>query len=376
MITRRDALKLVLFAATGLAISPAHSDGEEKIFLELSHLRIPNKDIASMISKNTSINDLLFIKDGMIFKYDITRHQKTQIAPGDKTVLLTKGKLMSGKVPGIINTWLSPKGNKLIFASKHQSLGRAYEENGLYIYDFNLDMTTCLIKDIGLFAAPAFSPDESKVVYYYMRKEKNEKPKGEWALHLINSDGTGHRVLAPPSVELSPAPMIWIYSSRRKPPLWSKDGKNVYFKAHYGDRRERYSENTYKVSLEDERQPVFICSSMIECISKEGDKLFGIVSHEKTVKVFSINSDGSGKRYLVGDAAMPLLISPNDSLLVFFKYSIKPEGRISLSIKTDGTDLKQLEGILSSTLTWGGDSLFNTRTPINFSVSDFFRRIY
>lgn len=373
MITRRDVLKLGLFSATGLAIFPTHSAAEEKNLLELSHLRIHNKDIASMISQNTSINDLLFNKDGMIFKYDITRHQKTQIVPGDKTVLLTKGKLMSGKVPGINKAWLSPKGNKLIFASKHQFLGRAYEENGLYIYDFKLDMTTCLIKDIGLFATPAFSPDESKVVYYYMRKEKNENPKGEWALHLINSDGTGHRVLAPPSVELSFAP-IWIDNYRRKPPLWSKDGKNVYFKAHYGDRREKYIENTYKVSLEDERQPVFICSSMIECISKEGDKLFGIVPHEKTGKVFSINSDGSGKRYLVGDAAMPLLISPNDSLLVFFKYSIKPEGRISLSIKTDGTDLKQLEGILSTptTLTWGGDSLFNTRTPINFSVSDFF----
>lgn len=364
MITRRKLLKGGFISIIGSIFSfPGLLKTAEKKHSKSLHIFNPEAEY--YIKEMSDSNDLIFSRDEKIIKIDIVKGQETLLTTGDNSMVASRGKIrpyiLPDKLKSIWRLWLSPDGDKATFAAN--SSADNYSGRGLYLYDFSTGRTICLIHPKGLISVPAFSNDGNKIAFYYSENFSAPYRGGDWSLHIVNSDGTGHKVIAPSS-QKPEGWTLWPDWARMYPPLWNPDNKTIYFQAKYGNRQEKGLDNIYRISLNG-GEPQFVNTGFPEAVSSDGAIIFGTDVVNNVSKVFSMNADGTNRQFII-EGYRPVVLSPDGNYLAFYRQD-------SLSIiRTDGTGLKRLCKFTirlnpmseKNVFIWGGSQKIHTRFPI------------
>lgn len=224
---------------------------------------------------------------------------------------------------------LSPDGTKLLFVAHPNLPARRFD---LYCKDLATETVDELISG-GIVKAPSWSPDGSKIAFYY-GKNTDILEKGGFALHVIDADGQNERKIAEPSK------MTRFTPDRNIPPLWSLDSKNIFFEANY--EANRVSSQIYVVAL-DKASPIRLGAGICTSISADGKKIYFCDGGLYVMNVDGTNHECLGFSEGPNRGTYPKL-SPSGSLLGFATwngiYVMKP----------DGTEVRKLSGKAPSKL--------------------------
>ena len=241
---------------------------------------------------------------------------------------------------------LSPTGDRVVFAAsefkgnytgKYRSLllsksvdgNFVYTHNrkGVYSQDLAIGEITELVPEDGICQGPGFSPDGSKIAYYFASDTTMPCGAGKSALYIADADGSNRRELAPESKMFSHYDFTWL---RYKPPIWSTDGSYLYFVASYDEKVEDIGfQPIYRIGIKG-GTPEYILNGYISDFSNDGKEICGYSDNivGKGRRIFVCKADGSELKYLCKGT------DP--------KYS--PSGRLIAFRRKDGLYLINVDG--------------------------------
>ncbi len=320
-------------------------------------------EFTNKLDNFSSQHDLLYCEDGTIYKVS-KKGQIEVFLQADELTLITKGRLSSFSPPnGLSNHsefWPSPNMDAIVFYATAENNSDSMQ--GLYLHELSSGKTVTLVPFEGLFQTPVFSPDGSKIAFYYSRDDDKSGWGGDWALNVINRDGTNRTELAPPSV-LPAGNRFRVDWERTQPPIWSPDGEVIYFRANYGS-----GLYNYKVSLNNGTyEKLFL--GMLSSISPDGEKLLGTYKEldMKDAMVCAWDTSGQNKKLLA--KGMYPSISPDGELISFWRgdslYIIDTEGKNERYLAV--VPKKFTLPLRPATVIWGKNLKINTNQPISFS---------
>ncbi len=158
---------------------------------------------------------------------------------------------------------LSPNGKKVLYTIMNGTTEGFCSV--LFCRDLETAAVCQLSKDVSVAKAPSWSPDGKKVAFYYGGNSE-VLFSGGFSVRSIFPDGAGEIEIAPPSMMTRYTP------NRDLPPVWSKDGRSVFFEARYEGDPDGY--HIYRVAVDGSSPPVRISSGRASSISPDGKRIY------------------------------------------------------------------------------------------------------
>ena len=211
---------------------------------------------------------------------------------------------------------LSPDGKTLAYVGYEKGCGLS-----LYCEDINTGKIRMLSSNWRFLEMPAWSPDGKKIAYYCTKDPKFDKvghPNGV-CLNVVDI-ATGKDIqVAPPSHRIS---SVTCGEERVYPPVWSKKGDRLSFKADYEKKHahpKRYSGHTYEVPAEGGKKPVLLTKDRkyAFCASRKDDVVY--VAEKKGIYAVTLDANEAPlkKVLLIKGRFLRPKISPSGKMLAY-----------------------------------------------------------